>query len=59
MPVYTETLFWILTLLPITTSLATSTFCPQDAALADLGPRITWQKCQIFVPAPISHGSST
>jgi hypothetical protein len=43
----------------MTTSGETTTFCPmlQRAPIAD--PLITWQKCQIFVPAPIEQFSST
>src|SRR5437762_4508003 len=53
-PVYTETLFWILTLLPMVTSGEITTFCP----ILHFSPIrqffIMWQKCQIFVPTPIS-----
>src|SRR5215469_6907958 len=57
-PVYRETLFWILTLFPTTTSAAIETFCPilQFWPIRQFFSR--WQKCQILVPAPISHGSS-
>ena len=30
----------------------------QNTAFPNRAPAITWQKCQIFVPAPIVHGSS-
>src|SRR5229473_737809 len=58
-PVYTETLFWILTLSPITTSGEITTFCPmlQRSPMRQL--LITWEKCQILVPAPMLQGSST
>src|SRR6476659_7303920 len=55
-PVYTDTLFWILTLLPITTSGETTTFCPmlQPAPIRQFF--MTWEKCQILVPGPIVQG---
>jgi Pyruvate/2-oxoacid:ferredoxin oxidoreductase delta subunit len=58
-PVYTDTLFWILTLLPIATSGEITTFWPmlQPAPMREFF--ITCEKCQIFVPGPIAHGSST
>ena len=41
-PSYTDTLFWILTLLPMTTSRATSTFCPKLHPRPMRAPGITW-----------------
>src|ERR1700741_2442327 len=57
-PVYNETLFWIFTLLPTETPELTSTFWPRIQRLPSLELTITWEKCQILVPSPISHGSS-
>jgi hypothetical protein len=57
--VYTETLFWILTLLPIATPPATKTFWPRTQPLPSFASAEMWQKCQIFEPSPISHGWST
>src|SRR5215472_8432114 len=57
-PVYTETLFWILTLLPIRQPGDTTTFCPRLQRLPILLPDIMWEKCQIRVSSPISQGSS-
>src|SRR5690349_14388416 len=58
-PVYIETLFWILTLSPTTTSGEITTFCPMLQRLPICEFFITCEKCQIFVPDPIEHGSST
>src|SRR6185436_8779953 len=51
-PVYNDTLFWILTLLPTTTSGETTTFWPMLQSRPIRARGITWEKCQIFVPAP-------
>ena len=58
-PVYTETLFWIFTLFPIVTSGEITTFWPmlQPAPIVEFF--MTCEKCQILVPGPIEHGSST
>src|SRR3954452_15867313 len=58
-PSYTETLFWILTWLPILPPAATNTFCPMVQSLPIEAPAITWEKCQIRVPLPIEQPGST
>jgi hypothetical protein len=58
-PVYTDTLFWILTLLPITTSGEITTFWPMLQPAPIRVFFMTWEKCQIFVPAPMEDGWST
>src|SRR3546814_3278216 len=50
---YTETLFWIFTLLPMTTSLATKTFCPSEQPAPMRAPEQTCAQCQMRVPSPI------
>src|SRR6267143_3451314 len=57
-PVYTETLFCILTLFPISTPPSTLTFCPITHFWPICAPFITCEKCQIFVPGPIFAPSS-
>jgi hypothetical protein len=42
----------------MTTSAPTITFWPRTQRSPMRAPGITWQKCQIFVPAPIVQGSS-
>src|SRR5262245_24437609 len=58
-PVYRLTLFWILQPSPILTPDDTSTFCPMLQSRPMTLSFITCEKCQIFVPGPIRHGSST
>src|SRR5690606_18959649 len=58
-PSYTETLFWILTLLPIRTPFMTTTFWPSEQPVPITAPGMTWQKCQILVPPPTDAPSST
>src|SRR3546814_7080892 len=48
---YTETLFWIFTLLPMTTSLATKTFCPSEQPAPIRAPEQTCAQCQLRVPS--------
>jgi len=57
-PSYMETLFCILTLLPMTTPPATMVFWPRLQPAPIFAPAQTWLKCQMRVPSPISHGSS-
>src|SRR6185369_2704304 len=57
-PSYTETLFWILTWLPILAPAATNTFWPMVQSLPIEAPAITWEKCQTFVPLPIEQPGS-
>src|SRR4051812_42432816 len=52
-PEYTATLFWILTLFPMSVAPSMLTFCPMTHDLPMRAPFITWAKCQILVPAPI------
>ena len=54
-----DTLFWILTLLPMRVPGITTTFWPKLHRSPITAPAMTWQKCQILVPAPIWQGSST
>src|SRR5450759_1207238 len=58
-PSYTDTLFCILTLLPILTPFITTTFCPSEQRSPITAPPSTWQKCQTFVSGPICAPSST
>src|SRR2546423_14585708 len=58
-PSYTETLFWILTLSPITTSRATKTFWPSEQPRPMRAPDMTWLPCQILVPSPTDAPEST
>src|SRR4051812_46372003 len=58
-PVYTDTLFWILTLLPMTTPGETTTFWPMLQRAPIRAPVITCEKCQIFVSLPMTQPSST
>jgi hypothetical protein len=52
-------LFWILQPSPIVTPDETSTFCPMEQSFPMALSFITWQKCQILVPAPMTQGWST
>ena len=52
-PVYTDTLFWILTLSPTTTPGEMTTFWPMLQRRPMRAPAITWLKCQTFVSSPI------
>ena len=52
-------MFWILQPSPIRTPGETTTFWPRLQLRPMTLSFITWQKCQIFVPAPIWQGSST
>ncbi len=49
-----DTLFWIFTFVPIFVPGITTTFCPSTHRSPMTAPGITWQKCQIFVPLPIT-----
>src|SRR5206468_9955784 len=53
-----ETLFWIFTSLPIRVPGITTTFWPRLHRSPITAPGMTWQKCQIRVPAPIAAPSS-
>jgi hypothetical protein len=57
-PVYTETLFWILTLSPTVHCGEITTFWPMLQRAPMRQSRMTWLKCQILVPGPISEGAS-
>jgi hypothetical protein len=52
-------LFWIFTLLPIFVPFITTTFCPSEQRSPITAPGITWQKCQMLVPAPTFAPLST
>src|SRR5688572_14729406 len=54
-PVYIDTLFCTLTLLPSTTCGDTTTFWPILQFSPIVQPGIICEKCQIFVPFPIAH----
>src|SRR5438093_6983892 len=58
-PVYTDTLFWIFTLSPMTQPGESTTFWPmlQSRPIAELA--MMWQKCQILVFFPMVQGPST
>src|SRR4030043_1301992 len=58
-PSKTETLFSIFTLLPILAPLPMKTFCPITQLSPIVVSGIMCEKCQILVPFPIRHGSST
>src|SRR5690606_35591149 len=47
------------TLLPMTTSLPTKTFCPREQPCPIRAPPQTWTKCQTRVPSPKMAPSST
>jgi hypothetical protein len=53
-----DTLFWILTLLPIRVPGITTTFWPRLHRSPITAPGMTWQKCQILVPFPMTAPSS-
>src|SRR5262245_8619371 len=57
-PSYTETLFWIFTLLPMLTFGPITTFWPIRQFLPRRELLNTWETCQIVVPSPISTSSS-
>ena len=58
-PFVDRTLFCTLTLLPSRVPPMTTTFCPRLHRSPITAPGITWQKCQICVPAPTVAPSST
>src|ERR1041385_7009601 len=53
-----ETLFWIFTSFPIRVPGITTTFWPRLHRSPITAPGMTWQKCQIRVPGPITAPSS-
>src|SRR5262249_4756933 len=56
-PSYSDTLFWMRQFSP-TVTLPTYTFCPRTQRGPILAPGDTWQKCQIFLPAPMSAAAA-
>jgi hypothetical protein len=54
-----ETLFWILTLLPMRGPFIMTTFYPGEQHSPITAPGITWQKCNTLVLAPMMAPSST
>ncbi len=58
-PSYTDTLFCIFTLLPISAVEPTKTFWPILHSLPIFAPDMIWEKCHILVPSPMLAGSST